>query len=176
MAMPQLSQRLQRDPEARTLRALAHAIERLPRRHHPDDSLQIVVDLARDLTHARYGALSVTDEHGRTQGFVVSGIDPEQLRHLPTPPQGHGPLGSLREDGRPVRYEDVSQHAKAFGFPPQHPEMRRMLGVAIWVHGEVRGSLYLTDRRDDRPFDDDDECVLVTLAQHAGRVIETEWY
>ncbi len=51
-----------------------------------------------------------------------------------------------------------------------------MLGVAIWVDGEVRGSLYVTDRRDDRPFDDDDELIMVTLSRHAGRVIETEWY
>jgi GAF domain-containing protein len=165
-----------RDPEARTLRALAQAVERLPRRRHPDDALQLVVDLARGLTRAKYGALSVTDEYDRAQGFVVSGIEPERLRRLPSPPQGHGPLGSLREDGRPVRYEDVREHARAFGFPPQHPEMRRMLGVAIWVHGAVRGSLYVTDRRDDCPFDDDDECTLVTLARHAGQVIESEWY
>jgi GAF domain-containing protein len=70
----------------------------------------------------------------------------------------------------------VRQHATAFGFPPHHPEMQRMLGVALWVHGEVRGSLYVTDRRDGAPFDDDDEATLVTLAVHAGRVIEREWY
>lgn len=176
MRLPSIGPLVHRDPEARTLRALAAALERLPARRRPEDSLQVVVDLARELTRARYSALTVTDEHDRTQGFVVSGIEPERLRHLPTPPQGHGPLGSLREDGRPVRYEDVRQHAKAFGFPPQHPEMQRMLGVAIWVDGEVRGSLYVTDRRDDRPFDDDDELVMTTLSHHAGRVIEREWY
>lgn len=176
MRLPPVGPLVRRDPEARALRALARAVERLPSHRHPEDSLQVVVDLARGLTRARYGALAVTDEHDRTQGFVVSGIDPERLRRLPTVPQGHGPLGSLRADGRPVRYEDVREHAKAFGFPPHHPEMQRMLGVAIWVHGAVRGSLYVTDRRDDRAFDDDDERVLVTLAHHAGRVIETEWY
>jgi len=176
MRLPTVRPLVHRDPEARALRALARAIARLPRRHRPEESLQVVVDLARELTRARYGALAVTDEHDRTQGFVVSGIEPERLRHLPTPPQGHGPLGSLRQDGRPVRYDDVREHARAFGFPPQHPEMQRMLGVAIWVRGDVRGSLYVTDRRDDRQFDDDDELALITLALHAGRVIETEWY
>jgi two-component system sensor histidine kinase DevS len=176
MRLPSVDALVHRDPQARALRALGHAVDRLPRRHRPEDALQIVVDLARSLTHARYGALAVTDQHDRVEGFVVAGLDPERLRRLRTPPQGHGPLGSLREDGRPVRYEDVRQHAKAFGFPPHHPEMQRMLGVALWVHGEVRGSLYVTDRGDGQPFDDDDEAVLITLAQHAGRVIEDEWY
>ncbi len=176
MQPPAVDALIRRDPEARALRALARAVERLPSHRHPEDALQIVVDLARSLTHATYGALAVTDEHDRTQGFVVSGVDPERMRRLRTPPQGHGPLGSLREDGRPVRYDDVRLHARAFGFPPHHPEMQRMLGVALWAFGEVRGSLYVTDRRDDNPFDDGDELVVVTLARHAGHVIETEWY
>jgi GAF domain-containing protein len=135
-----------------------------------------VVDLARQETRARYAALAVTDEHDRTQGFVTSGLTAEQLRGLRVPPQGHGPLGSLREDGRPVRYEDVSTSKRAFGFPAKHPEMTRMLGVPLWGFGIVRGSLYVTDRTDGKPFDDDDELVVVTLARHASKVIEKEWY
>jgi GAF domain-containing protein len=50
------------------------------------------------------------------------------------------------------------------------------MGVAIWANGEVRGALYVTDRRDGKLFDDDDERILTTLAEHASKVIETEWY
>jgi two-component system sensor histidine kinase DevS len=171
-----LERLIRRDPERRALRALARRVRALPPRHRPDDSLQVVVDLARDLTGARYGALAVTDHHDRTEGFFTSGLSPDQLARLRTAPQGHGPLGSLRHDGRPVRYEDVQQHAKAFGFPSHHPEMRMLCGVAIWVHGEVRGALYVTDRRDGRPFSEEDERALTTLAAHATQVIEREWY
>jgi len=165
-----------RDPERRALRALARRTDALPAKHRPDDSLQIVVDLARELAHGRYAALSVTDEHDRTEGFFTAGLSRDEMMRLRTPPQGHGPLGSLRYDGRPVRFDDVSEHAKAFGFPSHHPEMRAMVGVAIWAHGGVRGALYVTDRRDGRPFDEDDELILTTLAEHASKVIETEWY
>lgn len=165
-----------RDPERRALRALARRTEALPAKHRPDDSLQIVVDLARDLTRGRYAALSVTDEYDRTEGFFTAGLSREELMRLHTPPQGHGPLGSLRYDGRPVRFDDVSEDAKAFGFPTRHPEMRAMVGVAIWAHGTVRGALYVTDRRDARPFDEEDERLLTTLAEHASKVIESEWY
>ena len=75
-----------------------------------------------------------------------------------------------------MRYEDVQQHGEAFGFPPRHPTMSRLLGVPIWAGGEVRGSLYVTDRAHGRPFSDDDERTMLTLARHASTVIEQEWY
>lgn len=167
---------LRRDPETRALRALSQALAHLPARRRPDEALQVVVDLARRLTAARYAALAVTDRHDRTVGFVTAGLSPEELRGLRTPPQGHGPLGSLRADGRPVRYEHVEEHERAFGFPPRHPQMTNLLGVPLWADGEVRGSLYVTDRSGRHPFDDEDEQALLTLARHASAVIEREWY
>lgn len=165
----------ERDPEYRALIRLAEAM-RGAKPQRPEDSLQIVVDLAREMTSARYAALGVSDEHDRTEGFVTSGLTKAQLRGLKVPPQGHGPLGSLRSDGRPVRIDDLDAHEHTAGFPPRHPTMKTMLGVPIWAHGQVRGSLYVTDRNGSGPFTDDDEALLITLARHASNVIEHEWY
>ena len=167
---------LQRDPEARALRALSQALPRLPASHRPEEALQPVADLARRLTRARYSALAVTDEHDYTIGFVTSGLSPDQLRRLRTPPQGHGPLGSLRADGRPVYFDNVQEFEGAFGFPPTHPRMATLLGVPLWAGGCVRGSLYVTDRDGGRPFENEDERALLTLARHASKVIEEQWY
>lgn len=176
MPFSALDRIIHRDPERRVLRALADRTKHLEGRRRPDVSLQIVVDLARELTNGRYAALSVTDEHDHTEGFFVSGLDHEAMMRLRTPPQGHGPLGSLRYDGKPVRFDDVSQHRKAFGFPSHHPEMQALVGVALWAEGVVRGALYVTDRQDGHPFDEDDERMLTTLGQHASKVIEQDWY
>lgn len=165
-----------RDPEYRTLRALARACAARGDAAHPLDKLQDVVDLARRLTSARYAALTVTDEANRTEGFVVSGLDGETLRKLKVPPQGHGPLGALRADGRPVRYDNLEEVRNAFGFPPKHPVMRTMMGAPIWVGGVVRGSLYVTDREGGEPFRDEDEAALLVLARHAGNVIARDWF
>ena len=73
-------------------------------------------------------------------------------------------------------FENVQNHAKAFGFPSNHPEMTAMIGVAIWASGSVRGALYATDRKGKRGFNIDDELMLTALASHAGRVNEKEWY
>ncbi len=167
--------RLQRDPEYRALRKLASRNRKAPPRN-PTQALQHVVDVAREMTHATYSALAVTDDEDYVEGFVVSGFDDAALRALKVPPQGHGPLGSMRQDGLAVRLDDVSQHAKAFGFPPRHPEMRALLGLPIFCRGDVRGALYVTDRRDGRPFDDRDQLALGVLARHAGLIIEASWY
>jgi serine phosphatase RsbU (regulator of sigma subunit) len=50
--------------------------------------------------------------------------------------------------------------------------MRSLLGVAISVRGEIYGDLYLSERRDGKPFDAHDENVVVALAGAAGIAIE----
>ena len=164
------------DAESYALRRLAALVRSGPRPQRPDEALQRVVDLARELTDARYAALAVSDENDRTEGFVTSGLTRAQLRGLRVPPQGHGPLGRLRADGRPVRYDNLDNAPNAFGFPPKHPTMKTLLGVPIWAHGEVRGSLYVTDRNGGEPFSDDDETMLLVLARHASTIVEREWY
>ncbi len=164
------------DPEARAWRARARGLDHLPLHPSPAASLDLVVTIARELIGARYSALAVTDEGDRTIGFYTAGLPPELLRRLKSPPQGHGSLGSLRDDGRPMRFDDVSEHASAFGFPPSHPAMRSLLGLPLWAGGSVCGALYVTDCEDGRPFDDDDERLLWPLAAHAGHVIECDWY
>ena len=164
------------DAEFRTLRRLAKLVRRKAKPRTPIDALQQVVDLAREMTAARYAALAVSDEEDRTEGFVTSGLTKAQLRGLKVPPQGHGPLGRLRTDGKPVRYDDLDSAPNAFGFPPRHPTMKTLLGVPIWVRGQVRGSLYVTDRNGSEPFRDEDEAILLTLARHAGNIVERDWY
>jgi two-component system, NarL family, sensor histidine kinase DevS len=164
------------DAEYRALLGLAAMVREQPEASTPIDALQQLADLARTMTDARYAALAVTDDKDRTEGFVTSGLTREELRGLRTPPQAHGPLGSLRGDGRPVRIDDLEQDPHSFGFPPRHPSMKALLGVPIWVAREVRGSLYVTDKHGTGRFDDDDEAVLCVLARHAGNVIERHWY
>ena len=164
------------DPEYRALKELAEMMRQNPKPETPLEALQLVVDLARDMTQARYAALAVTDEHDHTEGFVTSGLTREELRGLRTPPQAHGPLGSLRKDARPLHIDSIDDHPDSFGFPPRHPKMKRLMGVPLWAKQEVRGSLYVTDKAGDQQFDEDDEEFLLMLARHASIVIERDWY
>jgi GAF domain-containing protein len=163
------------DPEGRALRRLARTTKKgIPDR--PIDALQQVTDLARELTNALYAAVTIVGENDYVEGFVVSGLTADEEHKLKAPPQGHGPLGTMRQDGRAVRIEDLGGDATAFGFPPKHPEMKTLMGVPIWVKGSLRGALYVTDRDGGKPFRDRDETTLRVLARHAGNIIETRWY
>lgn len=166
---------LDSDPEYRALRKLAARNGKQPPRT-PLDALQHIVDIAREMTRGTFGALAVTGATDYVEGFVVSGMDEKALAALKGPPQGHGPLGTMRQDGLPVRLQDLSQHGKAFGFPPKHPAMKELLGLPIFAGGQVRGALYVTDRKDGRGFRAQDERVLKVLTHHAGLIIESSWY
>ena len=56
--------------------------------------LQRIVELAVELTDARYGALGVLTPDGRRiEEFITVGITPEERAAIGDPPVGHGILG-----------------------------------------------------------------------------------
>ena len=133
--------------------------------------LQEVVDGARLLTDARYGAVGVLDDSGRIQEFITSGITTEQRRLLGEPPRGLGILGYLNEVQEPVRLADLTQHSHSVGFPENHPPMKTFLGVPIRHLGEPVGNIYLTEKEGAEEFSEEDEETLVMFASQAAIAI-----
>jgi serine phosphatase RsbU (regulator of sigma subunit) len=137
--------------------------------------LHRVVTTAMDLVGARYGALGVLDESGECLAqFIAVGLSERERAALADVefPRGLGVLGHLIRHPEPLRVDNVSSHPTSVGFPPGHPHLRTLLGVAVSVRGEIYGDLYLSERRDGQPFDVHDENIVVALASAAGIVIE----
>ncbi|MFJ5927056.1 PP2C family protein-serine/threonine phosphatase [Kitasatospora sp. NPDC092948] len=137
--------------------------------------LHRIVTTAMELAGARYGALGILAPSGdRLEQFVTAGLSPEERAALAGIdfPRGRGVLGHLIHHPEPLRVEDIGAHPASVGFPPGHPPMRTLLGVAITVRGKIYGDLYLSERRDGRPFDRADEEVVRALAGAAGIAIE----
>lgn len=135
--------------------------------------LERIVVAATELVDARYGALGVLDEKGeRLSQFLTVGIDEEDRRRIGNLPQGHGILGLLIVDPKPIRLPDLREHPDSYGFPPNHPPMTSFLGVPIRVRDEVFGNLYLCDRQGAEVFSDVDEEMAVALAVAAGIAID----
>jgi signal transduction histidine kinase len=135
--------------------------------------LERITRAAVELVDARYGALGVLDpSRTRLAEFITVGVDRDTRAAIGALPEGHGILGLLIVDARPLRLPDLRQHPDSFGFPPHHPPMRSFLGVPILVRDEVFGNLYLTDKASADEFSDVDEELVVGLATAAGIAID----
>jgi signal transduction histidine kinase len=136
-------------------------------------ALHHIAQVAAELVDAEYAALGVisADGTGLSQ-FVVVGVDDEMVRRIGSLPAGHGVLGKLITDPRPLRMDKLADHADSFGFPPNHPPMQTFLGVPIRVRGVVFGNLYLTEKRGGGSFDESDEAIVLGLAAAAAVAIQ----
>jgi len=139
---------------------------------HLPNVLDRVLEVARELTGARYAALGILDEEKeQLEQFLTVGVDEEQRAQIGSLPRGHGVLGLLISDPRPLRLEEVGSHPESYGFPPNHPPMKTFLGVPVLIRGEAWGNLYLTDKAGG-PFTEEDEEALLVLADWAAIAIE----
>jgi signal transduction histidine kinase len=131
-----------------------------------------IVELAVDITGARYGALGVIDENGVIVDFLTVGISEEEVESIGHRPVGDGILGLLVREAKPILIADIAADPRAVGFPPNHPPMRSFAGAPVSALGRVFGNLYLTDKQGADVFDDDDLAALEVLATQAGVAIE----
>ena len=138
-----------------------------------DTLLQILADSARELVEARYGALGVVNAEGTgLSDFITSGLTAAQRSKMGALPTGHGILGLLVRDSRPIRLHDLRDHPDSAGVPPNHPQMRSFLGVPITSRGRVFGNLYVTEKSGGGDFDDEDLDLLRVLAAQAAIALE----
>ncbi|MCU1549762.1 MAG: hypothetical protein JWR36_322 [Glaciihabitans sp.] len=133
--------------------------------------LRRIVVAAIDLVGAEYGALGVVAPDGTLEQFINVGMSEHQIEMIGHLPEGHGLLGALIDDPRPIRIEQISEDPRSAGFPDHHPPMGSFLGVPIRVRDEVYGNLYLSNQSSGR-FSSEDEQLVVALAATAGVAIE----
>lgn len=138
-----------------------------------DAVLQRVVDYARQLVNARYGALSVIADDNRIRAFVTAGVDADQRRAIGDPPSGRGLLGVVLHEGRHLRLADIGHDPRSVGFPAGHPPMKSLLAVPIPSRGGFRGNFYMSDKLDAAEFSARDEETLMRFAVAAANAIDS---
>jgi len=154
------------------LRALLDAVVGISTDLDLRSTLQRIVEAACALVGARYGALGVLGDDQLLSDFITSGIDPEAHAKIGDLPRGRGVLGLLISDPKPVRMPDITEHARTYGFPPNHPPMHSFLGVPVRTRDQIFGNLYLAEKRGADEFSDDDEEIVGALAAAAGVAID----
>jgi signal transduction histidine kinase len=158
--------------DERRLRELIDVGRSLVAELDPETVLRRVLEVACDLTGARYAALGVLDsDRHELERFITRGIDERLERAIGSLPRGRGVLGLLIEQPRPLRLSDVGDHPRSYGFPPGHPPMSNFLGVPIVIRGRGWGNLYLTEKAGG-DFDEADEQSAVILADWTAIAVD----
>jgi signal transduction histidine kinase len=138
-----------------------------------EGALDRIVAVAADVIGAHYAAVGVLGPDGRLlERFVTHGIDDETRALIGPPPRGHGILGLVIREARPIRLPDLARHPDSYGFPPHHPEMQSFLGVPVVGRRGAFGNLYLTEKLGAEVFSEEDEHIAVQLAATAAAVVE----
>jgi signal transduction histidine kinase len=137
--------------------------------------LNKVVEQARNLVGAKYGALSVIDRDGNIKEFITSGVTLDQRAAIGPPPVGHGVLGVVLREGQHLRLRDVSQHPGSSGFPANHPVMRSLLAVPVTCKSPFLGNIYLSEKSNASQFTADDEETLERFAVQAAIAIDNAY-
>jgi signal transduction histidine kinase len=154
------------------MRGLLEAVVAISSGLDLEPTLRRIVQTAVDLVDATYGALGVIGSDGGLAEFIPVGLTEAEIGDIDHWPEGHGLLGLLIKDPRPLRLADIAEHAESSGFPAGHPAMRSFLGVPVRVRDEVFGNLYLTNKRGGGAFTEDDEAILQALGAAAGVAVD----
>ena len=159
--------------EVRRLEQLLEVGRALVAEREPDQVLHRVLQAARELTGAQYAAMGIlSDDKTGLARFLTVGIDEEMRRRIGPLPRGHGILGEVIRHPEPLRLAHLGDHPRSYGFPAEHPAMDTFLGVPVKIRDEVFGNLYLTEKAGGGEFSDEDERLLVVLADWAAVAVD----
>ena len=133
--------------------------------------LNEVVESARALTGARYGAIATIDEAGAPQDFVTSGFTADEHRNMVEWPDGPRLFEFFRDLPGPLRIPDVPAYIRSLGFSPDRLPSKTFQGTPMRHRGVHVGNFYLVEKEGGEAFTDEDEELLVLFAAQAATAI-----
>ncbi len=164
-------QRLENQAAKERLSRLCTAMLRISASLDLDTVLHEVLDSARDLTGARYGAITTLDEEGTLQDFVTSGLTEEEHRQLADWPDGPRLFEYLRDFEGTLRLSDVIAYARSLGFSGDLLPSSTFQGTSMRHRGVHVGNFYLAEKQDGKEFSAEDEEILMLFASQAATAI-----
>ena len=141
-----------------------------------DTVLQEVLDSARSLTGARYGAITLFDDSGSLMNLLFSGVTEGEAQQFQELPDGIRFLEYLISVPGPLRVPDLTSHFMSMGLPDFHSPIAGAGPVSFLLapilHRGVRaGNFYLAGKEGEHEFTREDEETLALFASQAAMVI-----
>ena len=160
------------------LRQLAEVALSLTRARDLDDVLRTVTEAARAVVGTHQAVTSrLPDGWAQATTYVSLSDKYAEWRTYDTPPKGLGVLNHVTRHNRPVRLtgEELVRHPEWRGLAdaPGHPPLPDYLAAPlVGRDGRNLGLVQLADKVDGTPFTEEDEAILVQLAQAASGAVE----
>ena len=136
-----------------------------------DTALHEIVESARALTGARYGAITTIDEAARPRDFVTSGFSDEEHRRLMEWPEGPRLFEHIRDLSGALRLADMSAFVRSLGFSSELMPAKPFQGTPMRCRGVHVGNFYLLEKDGGEEFTREDEEVLLLFASQAATAI-----
>ena len=153
------------------LSRLSEASLRINESLDPDTVLQEVMDNARALTGASFGAITTLDGEGGLLDFITSGLSPEEREVMLALSEGPRLFEYFSSVQGPLRLRDAAEHTRALGFPEGQPPVGSLMGTPMRHQGEHVGNLYVAEKEGGGEFTPEDEETLVMFASQAALVV-----
>ena len=141
-----------------------------------DIVLQGVLDTARSLTGARYGAITLLDDSGGLLDFLFSGMTTQEAQRFQDLLGGVRLVEYLNAVPGPLRVPDLFGHFRSMGLPELQPPIAvaspmSFLLAPILHQGERAGTFCLSEKQGGLEFTQEDEDTLVMFASQAAMAI-----
>lgn len=150
---------------------LIAAILRISSTLDMDHVLHEIVESARALTGARMGVIVVTDEGGRPQDYLFTGLTEEELQQVLEWQDALPLFEQLRNLQRPVRLADLPAYLQSLGLSSFPLAYKTLQGSPLLHRGIHVGNFFVSDKDDGTEFTAEDENVLELFAAQAATVI-----
>ena len=152
------------------LSGLTEAILRISEDLDLDVVLQEIVDSARSLTNARYGAITTQDESGELQDVLISGMTSEEKLAVLDLPQGRPLFRKLAVFEETLRTSDLAALMESVGFPQGYLP-GKFVGTPIRDGDRRIGNIYIGETESGLDFTSEDEETLEMFAAQAAMAI-----
>ena len=164
---------LRRENEAlrERISTLSAAMLRISASLDLDTAVHEIVESARALTGAHYGAITTIDEAGRPRDFVTSGFSAEEHRRLMEWPDGPRLFEHIRDLSGALRLADMSAFVRSLGFSSELVPAGAFQGTPMRCRGVHVGNFYLLKKDGGEEFSREDEEVLLLFASQAATAI-----
>ena len=150
---------------------LSAAILRISASLDLDTVLTEIVESARALTRARYGAITTIDDSGQLQDSFISGLTPEEQQRILDWPDGPRVFEHFRELPGALGVEDLPGYMRSLGVAGDPLGAKTFQVTPMRHQGKHVGYFFLGDKEGRPAFTSEDEEVLVLFALQAATAI-----